>query len=355
MTLHSPSLAWLGLLVLAAVSCASPGPLAPAQTSVFASGLGDPAGIATTPSGLVLVADAGKGHVVVLDGKGRRLRTFGSGILESPLGLAVDADGSVLVSDSMKDKVFRFSKDGKLILSFGQTGRGDGEFSGAGPLAIRRNGDIYVTDIDNNRIQVFDRDGRFKFTFGKEGQFRNSAPGEIYFPGGLAMDKNDRVYLADTHNFRVQVFSPKGRFETMWGRQGTWIGEFDHPFGIAVDDRSGRVYVVDDHIKLQDGGRRVQVFTDRGRFLGLLRPRADEPPLHHAFDVAVAPDGRLLVSERAVGRVRVLSPTDMQEMSTATRAASRPGPRPTSRPTSGSRSDSRPSSRPTTRPEKRED
>ena len=91
----------VGLLVLAVVSCVSPDTRSPAQTSVFASGLGDPAGIATTPSGLVLVADAGKGHVVVFDGKGRRLRTFGSGILESPLGLAVDADGSVLVSDSV--------------------------------------------------------------------------------------------------------------------------------------------------------------------------------------------------------------------------------------------------------------
>ena len=29
-----------------------------------------------------------------------------------------------------------------------------------------------------------------------------------------------------------------------WGQQGTWLGEFGHPFGIAADGERDRVYVV---------------------------------------------------------------------------------------------------------------
>ena len=129
---HGPRfLLVVGLLGLGA--CASPTSLEPSSASLFAAGLGDPAGVATGPSGLVYVADAERGEVAVFDSKGRRLRTVGAGILESPLGLAVDADGSVLVSDSMKDQVFRFGEDGSLIAKFGRSGKGDGEFIGAGP------------------------------------------------------------------------------------------------------------------------------------------------------------------------------------------------------------------------------
>ncbi len=329
----------VGLWALGAVSCASPTLLEPSSASLFAAGLGDPAGVATAPSGLVYVADTERGEVVVFDSKGQRLRTFGAGILDSPLGIAVDADGSVLVSDSMKDQVFRFAEDGSLIAKFGRSGKGDGEFIGAGPLDVSRSGDIYVTDIDNNRIQVFDRQGAFRFTFGTEGHFANSALGELYFPGGLALDESGRVYVADTHNFRVQVFTADGKPERIWGHKGAWIGEFDHIFGIVVDDGRGQIYVVDDHIKLDGGGRRVQVFSRDGKVLGWLAPPRGEPPLHHAFDVAVTSDGRLLVSERSLGRVRVLFLEDIQKPSAA--------PRPTSRPTS------RPSSRPTSRPAKK--
>lgn len=317
------------LLLAACASVTSP----ESRSSLFASGLGDPAGVALAPGGLLLVADAERGEVVVFDAEGRRLGAFGVGILRSPLGLAVDADGSVLVSDSMQDRVFRFDRRGALLSSFGKSGDGDGEFSGAGPLDVAPNGDVYVTDIDNNRIQVFDREGKFRLAFGKEGHFGDSAPGELYFPGGLAVDGTGRVYLADTHNFRVQVFSATGQVERVWGRQGTEAGEFDHPFGIAIDERKGLVYVVDDHIKLEGGGLRVLAFTPEGEPRGWLAPPRGQPPLHHPFDVAVAPDGRIFVSERSVGRIRALFPGDLQSVPGASRPSSRPASRPSFRPT----------------------
>ena len=271
------------------------------------------------------MADSERGEVLVLEPNGRA-HTFISG-LRSPLGIAVDSDESVLVSDSMANQIYRFGADGKLISTFGVAGTGDGEFSGAGPLDIGGDGAIYVVDIDHNRVQVFDRNGGFRFTFGKPGHFGNSAEGELYFPGGIATDTDGHIYIADTHNFRVQVFSSGGRVEVAWGRQGTWSGEFDHPFGIAVDVARNRVYVVDDHINLEGGGNRIQVFSRGGRYLG-----SSKVALDHPFDVAVASDGQVMVTERGTGSVRVLSPSDF-EMATNT-STTRPTSRPMSRPMS---------------------
>ena len=55
-------------------------------------------------------------------------------------------------------------------------------------------------------------------------------------------------------NNRVQVFDAAGRFIRKWGSEGTGDGQFDSPAGIAVDG-TGKVYVT------ESGNARVQVFT----------------------------------------------------------------------------------------------
>jgi len=121
------------------------------------------------------------------------------------------------------------------------------------------------------------------------------------------MDGEGRVYVADTHNFRVQVFSTEGRFVRAWGRQGTAPGEFDHVFGLAVDPTRGVIYAVDDRVKLERGGNRVQVFSLDGRPLGHSTGVFDHP-----FDLAVGPRGAVFVTERAAGQVRVLDPEGIE-------------------------------------------
>jgi DNA-binding beta-propeller fold protein YncE len=72
-------------------------------------------------------------------------------------------------------------------------------------LSIDRNDNIYVTDRNNNRIQVFTANGTFLTKFGIEG----SGPGQFILPEGVGVDKDTGlVYVADTGNFRIQVFKP---------------------------------------------------------------------------------------------------------------------------------------------------
>ena len=57
-------------------------------------------------------------------------------------------------------------------------------------------------NIHNNRIQKFTSDGTFITKLGTEG----SGNGQFRYPWGIAVDSSGRVYVADDHNFRMQVF-----------------------------------------------------------------------------------------------------------------------------------------------------
>jgi hypothetical protein len=55
-------------------------------------------------------------------------------------------------------------------------------------------------------VQVFDRQGRLLYFFGKRGV----ELGEFQLPSGLFIDHDDRVFVVDSFNRRVQVFDYHG-------------------------------------------------------------------------------------------------------------------------------------------------
>ena len=65
----------------------------------------EPYGIASLRDEYVLVSDVGEKEVVVLDMRGRRIGSFGHGILEEPAFLAVRTDGTVCVSDTRRRSI----------------------------------------------------------------------------------------------------------------------------------------------------------------------------------------------------------------------------------------------------------
>ena len=85
--------------------------------------------------------------------------------------------------------------------------------------------------------------------------------GSLKSPEGIALDQEGNVYVADTANNRIQVFSSNGNFISKWGENGSANGTLRSPEGIAVDSSSGNVYVAD------TANNRIQVFSSNGTFI----------------------------------------------------------------------------------------
>ena len=55
----------------------------------------------------------------------------------------------------------KFSPDGKFLLEFGKRGTGPGEFGMPHNVQVDVQERVYVSDRDNGRVQVFDSNGKF--------------------------------------------------------------------------------------------------------------------------------------------------------------------------------------------------
>jgi DNA-binding beta-propeller fold protein YncE len=110
---------------------------------------------------------------------------------------------------------------------------------------------------EHHKVHVLDKaSGETLFTFGNPGP----GEGEMFYPTNLAIGPEGNVYVSETNNFRVQVFTPDGEFIRKVGSVGTGWGQFSRPKGVAVD-REGVLYVVDSAFN------NVQMFNDQGQTL----------------------------------------------------------------------------------------
>jgi DNA-binding beta-propeller fold protein YncE len=55
-------------------------------------------------------------------------------------------------------------------------------------------------------VQVFDETGKLLLFWGTSGQ----EAGKFWLPAGLLIDAQDRIYVADSYNNRVQIFQYLG-------------------------------------------------------------------------------------------------------------------------------------------------
>jgi len=214
--------------------------------------LASPVGIAIDKTGGVYVSDSKKGVVYVFGDHGRKfLAAVGDGIFKRPTGIAVNLlTGELLVVDTLQSRIYRFDLSSRSLKgSFGADGAVEGMFHYPTNICVTRNGDIIVSDALNFRVQVFSRKGRFRFAIGRMG----NSPGTFSRPKGVASDSDGNIYVVDALFDNVQVFDKDGRLLMAFGDHGTGYGGFWLPTGLYIDDRD-RIYVSD------SSNRRVQIF-----------------------------------------------------------------------------------------------
>jgi DNA-binding beta-propeller fold protein YncE len=170
------------------------------------------------------------------------------GQFNNPWSIAVSPapDNRVFVLDSNNFRIQRFKLDGTSPFVFpgGGLGTADGQLAYPQGIAVA-NGLVYVADTGNSRVEVFTLDGGFVRKWGAGEGVGND---QLNHPAGIAVDPQPGglVYVTDSRNHRVQVFSPEGFYAKTIGEPGDADGHFTVPSGIAVFE--GHVYVADEQL-----------------------------------------------------------------------------------------------------------
>jgi DNA-binding beta-propeller fold protein YncE len=171
------------------------------------------------------------------------------------------------------------SPDGKVLRRWGKAGHGPGEFdfvspdpstpkSVSSPIAVGPNGMIYVSDSGNARVEVFTPLGRFVREFGSFGR----GNGQFLSPFELVVDKGGNVYVLDGQlTGVVNKFSPTGKFIWRIGGQASSDPDLAGHHHLASIDSHGRLVLFNEEtaavVYLDTNGHKLDSFNgSAGRF-----------------------------------------------------------------------------------------
>ena len=225
---------------------------------------------------------------------------------------------------------------------WGRRGMSDGRFLKPRAMTIDDNDDLYIVDT-TGRIQVFNAEGILQ-RFWKTPQTTNGRPTGMAFRKHAGKDAEPRIYVADTHYYRmlayrpdgelledekiggtaghspgefafvtdavcdqhgcfyigeygdsdrIQKFSPDGQFMTQWGGTGKEPGKFVRPQSLVVD---GDTLVVCDACNHRI--QRFDISLDQPQLMNVWgKEGKGQSEFYYPYDIAIASDGSLIVCE----------------------------------------------------------
>ncbi len=266
--------------------------------------------------------------------------------LDSPTDLAVDDEGTlyaldgrlgrvhVVPSDGQPERVLEVEgqpvgltwHEGRLWLPHSDapvlealepdTGASE-RFALPVPPERLRLTDVVASDLG---LLVLSNDGGpwwFDPAIGIWAPLMHDLPLETPFLGAAVGD--EAIAVVDVNQDRALLFEPAAPDYLELGKWGVWEGTFIHPTGIAADKQT-RIFIADGLLGV------VQVFDDRGRFLGSLGRDGKPWRLEHPMGVATWGD-TLWVADAGQGSVYAVTVDDRTDPLSGWRMYERKVPR----------------------------
>jgi hypothetical protein len=181
------------------------------------------------------------------------------------------------VAADSKDRIYVFQRKDPPVVVFDRGGEylgawGNGEVTDPHGLKIV-NDIVYTTDRSDSVARSFTLDGDALLQLGERGVHSDTgctgapwlaqrAAGPFNHPTEMIAHPNGDLYVTDGYrNARVHRFTRDGKLIASWGTPGKGPAEFHLPHSIAIDPE-GRLYVAD------RANKRIQIFSPDGDYLG---------------------------------------------------------------------------------------
>ncbi|MGK7394652.1 MAG: peptidyl-alpha-hydroxyglycine alpha-amidating lyase family protein [Candidatus Cyclobacteriaceae bacterium M3_2C_046] len=203
---------------------------------------GEATAIEVNSKGHIFVFNRGDHKLIEFDEQGNFIKEIGAGneTFAVPHGLKIDHEDNIWTTDIRNHIIIKFSPAGEVLMVLGRKGIA-GEFMGKWnystfneptDVAIAPNGDIFVSDgYKNSRVVKFNHKGELLKTWGEAGD----QPGQFKIPHTITVH-NDKVYVGDRENKRIQIFDTEGNFLDQWTNTG-------YPYSIKISDN--QLYTID--------------------------------------------------------------------------------------------------------------
>jgi sugar lactone lactonase YvrE len=141
------------------------------------------------------------------------VRGRGRNELKRPSSVATVGDDLRAVADIKNGSVVIFNDKERWVRTLGEPD-GDGDIEFDEPVAVEadRHSRIWVADRGNHTVTRMGIGGHAQLTLGGKG----GRKGLLKAPSDIALDNRGNLYVADTGNRRVQVFSSSGKLLDVW-------------------------------------------------------------------------------------------------------------------------------------------
>ena len=225
--------------------------------------------------------------------------------INDPEGIAVGPDGRLFIADTLNNRVLVWTTDGEPVTSYGSFGtradwRNPPQFSHPSGIFVHPNKQVYVSDGLNNRIVVLDEKGLVVSSWGTHGP----GNGQFNLPRTITKDHYGNIWILDSGNSRVQIFSDLGIFNSSWGSFGTdatantLTAVMNQPLGFALNN-------IDQAIVADTGNFRMEIYNNGGLPVTIQGWYGEDGPyvFKEPSGVAITPSGLAAIADGSSGRV----------------------------------------------------